>query len=128
MKGFLGKRDGWWHHVRRGSAVYAEHDPRGIVRQSTKIRAADDPRGIAEAKAAVRINADTEAFWRGHFLGGANQAKQRYEASRKFTRALGFDPVPAAELIVMPDEEIGRRLLAIQQRGFRSDSAALSWA
>lgn len=53
MKGFLGRRDGWWHYVRRVSAVYAQHDRRGIVRQSTTIRIADDPRGIAAAKAVA---------------------------------------------------------------------------
>ena len=124
MKGFLGKRDGWWHYVRRVPAVYARHDPRGIVRQSTKIRIADDPRGIAAAKAAAKINAETEAFWRGLFLGRADQAKQRYEAARQFTRALGFQPVPAAELIDLPDDEVARRLLAIQRRGFLPSSEA----
>jgi integrase len=124
MKGFLGKRDGWWHYVRRVPAVYAEHDPRGIVRQSTKIRVADDPRGIAAAKAAAKINAETEAYWRGLFLGRGDQAKQRYEAARQFTRALGFEPAPSAELIEMPDDEIVRRVRAIQQRGFLPTSEA----
>lgn len=124
MKGFLGKRDGWWHYVRRVPAAYAEHDPRGIVRQSTKIRVADDPKGIAAARAAAKINAETEAYWRGLFLGRGDQAKQRYEASRKFTRALGFEPIAAAELIDMPDDEVARRLLAIQQRGFKPNSEA----
>lgn len=124
MKGFLGKRDGWWHYVRRVPAVYAGHDPRGIVRQSTKIRVADDPRGIAAAKAAAKINAETEAYWRGLFLGRKDEAKQRYEAARQFTRALGFEPVPAAELVDMSDDEVARRLLAIQQRGFLPSSEA----
>jgi hypothetical protein len=39
--------------VRRVPAVYAQHDRRGIVRQSTKIRIADDPRGTAAAKAVA---------------------------------------------------------------------------
>jgi hypothetical protein len=26
MSEFLGKRDGWWHYVRRVPAVYAEHE------------------------------------------------------------------------------------------------------
>lgn len=124
MKGFLGKRDGWWHYVRRVPAVYAEHDHRRIVRQSTKIRVADDPRGIAASKAAAKINADTEAYWRGLFLGRGDQAKQRYEAARQFTRALGFEPVPGAELVEMPDDEFIRRVRAIQQRGFQPNSEA----
>ncbi|WP_336810889.1 tyrosine-type recombinase/integrase [Bosea sp. MMO-172] len=124
MKGFLGKRDGWWHYVRRVPAVYADHDSRGIVRQSTKIRVADDPRGIVAAKAAAKINADTEAYWRGLFLGRGDQAKQRYEAARQFTRALGFEPVPSAELVEMPDDEIVRRVRSIQQRGFLPTSEA----
>lgn len=124
MTDFLGKRDGWWHYVRRVPAVYAAHDRRGIVKQSTKIRVADDPRGIAAAKAAAKINAETEAYWRGLFLGRAEEAQQRYEASRQFTRALGFDPVPGAELVEMPDEEIVRRVRAIRERGFQPGSEA----
>lgn len=124
MKGFLGKRDGWWHYVRRVPSVYAQHDRRGIVRQSTKIRIADDPRGIAAGKAAAKINADTEAYWRGLFLGQADQAQQRYEAARQFTKALGFDAVPAAELIERPAEEIVARVSAIQARGIKPASDA----
>lgn len=124
MKGFLGKRDGWWHYVRRVPAVYAEHDRRGIVRQSTKIRIADDPRGIAAGKAAAKINEATEAFWRGLFLGRADEAQQRYEAARQFTRALGFDPVPASQLVDLDDDEIVRRVRAIEQRGFKPGSEA----
>ncbi|MCP4564016.1 MAG: tyrosine-type recombinase/integrase [Bosea sp.] len=124
MTDFLGKRDGWWHYVRRVPAAYAAHDKRGIVKQSTKIRVADDPRGIAASKAAAKINAETEAYWRGLFLGRGDQAKQRYEAARQFTRAMGFEPVPAAELIDRSDDEIARRLLAIQRRGFLPNSEA----
>ena len=124
MSEFLGKRDGWWHYVRRVPAAYAEHDRRGIVRQSTKIRVADDPRGIAATKAAAKINAATEAFWRGLFLGRAEEAQQRYEAARQFTRALGFDAVPAAELLDRPAEEIVARVKAIQARGAKPASDA----
>lgn len=124
MSEFLGKRDGWWHYVRRVPAVYAEHDRRIIVRQSTKIRVADDPRGIAAAKAAAKINAETEALWRGLYLGRADEAQQRYEAARQFTRALGFDAVPAAELLEQPAEEIVARIKAIQARGIKPASDA----
>jgi hypothetical protein len=124
MKGFLGKRDGWWHYVRRVPAIYAEFDHRGIVRRSTKIRIADDPRGIAAAKAAAKINADEETRWRGLFLGQPDQAQQRYEASRRFTQALGFDAVPAAELLDRPAEEIVARVAAIQARGIKPGSDA----
>lgn len=121
---FLGKRDGWWHYVRRVPAAYAEHDRRGIVRQSTKIRVADDPRGIAAAKAAAKINSETEAFWRGLFLGRAEEAQQRYEAARQFTRALGFEALSAAELLERPADEIVARVQAIRARGIRPGSDA----
>ncbi|CAN7332395.1 tyrosine-type recombinase/integrase [Bosea sp. LjRoot90] len=124
MNGFLGKRDGWWHYVRRVPAVYAQHDTRGIVRQSTKIRIADDPRGIAAAKAAAKINAETETYWRGLFLGRPDEAQQRYVAARQFTRALGYDALPAAELLQRPAEEIVARVNAIQARGIKPGSDA----
>lgn len=123
MSQFLGKRDGWWHYVRRVPAIYAEHDKRGIVKQSTKIRVADDPRGIVAGKAAAKINAETEAYWRGLWLGNADQAQQRYEASRQFTRAIGFDSVPAKELLERPAEFI-QRITAIRTKGFKPASDA----
>ncbi|WP_420104099.1 tyrosine-type recombinase/integrase [Bosea sp. (in: a-proteobacteria)] len=123
MANFLGKRDGWWHYVRRVPAVYAEHDRRGIVKQSTKIRVADDPRGIVAAKAAAKINAETEAYWRGLWLGQSDQAQQRYEASRQFTRAIGFDSVAAAELVDRP-AEIVQRVTAIRAKGYKPGSDA----
>lgn len=124
MADFLGKRDGWWHYVRRVPAVYAGHDKRGVVRQSTKIRVADDPRGLAAGRAAAKINAETEAYWRGLFLGRADEAQQRYEAARQFTRALGFEPLPSAALLELDDDEIVRRVRGIAQRGFQPGSEA----
>lgn len=123
MAQFLGKRDGWWHYVRRVPAAYAGHDKRGIVKQSTKIRVADDPRGVVAAKAAAKINAQTEAFWRGLWLGDADKAQQRYEASRQFSRAIGFDSVPAAEQLERPDE-IVQRVTAIRAKGYKPTSDA----
>lgn len=123
MSQFLGKRDGWWHYMRRVPAIYAEHDRRGIVKQSTKVRVADDPRGIVAGKVAARINAETEAYWRGLWLGQSDQAAQRYEASRQFTRAIGFDSVPAAELL-RDDDHIVQRVTAIRAKGYKPNSDA----
>lgn len=124
MSEFLGKRDGWWHYVRRVPSVYAAHDKRGIVKRSTKIRVADDPRGIVASKVAAKINADTETYWRGLWLGQADQAKQRYEASRQFTRAIGFDSVPAADLLQRDDDDIVQRVAAVRAKGFQPASDA----
>lgn len=120
----LGKRAGYWHYVRRVPAVYADFDRRGIIKQSTKIRVADDPRGIAAAKAAAKINAATEAYWKGLFLGRADEAHQRYEAARQFTRALGHDYVPAAELVDRPDSDIVARVRSIQAKGLKPSAEA----
>nr|WP_047573284.1 tyrosine-type recombinase/integrase [Methylobacterium sp. ZNC0032] len=124
MSQFLGKRDGWWHYVRRVPAIYAEHDKRGIVKQSTKVRIGDDPRGVVAAKVAAKINAETEAYWRGLWLGQSDQAAQRYEASRQFTRAIGFDSIPASELLQRPDADIVQRVATIRAKGFKPTSDA----
>lgn len=109
MKNYLGKRDGWWHFVRRVPAIYAEHDRRGIVKLTTKVRIADDPRGLAAAKIATKLNADLEAYWRGLFLGHGDDARKRFDAARQFARAVGYDYVPAAQLAERgPAEIVGR--------------------
>lgn len=125
MRNYLGKRAGFWHFVRRVPAAFAEHDRRGIVKQSTKIRIADDPRGIAAAKVAAKINAELEAFWKGLFLGRADEAQQRYAAARQFTRAMGHDYVPAAELAQRPAGEILARVETVATRGYRPESEAI---
>ncbi|WP_449255147.1 tyrosine-type recombinase/integrase [Bosea sp. (in: a-proteobacteria)] len=117
MKNYLGRRDGWWHFVRRVPAVYAEHDRRGIVKQSTKIRIADDPKGIAAAKVAAKINADLEAYWRGLFLGHGDDARKRFEAARQFARAIGYDYVPVAQLVERGPAEIVGRVEALMRKG-----------
>lgn len=124
MADHLVKRDGYWHYARRVPSAFAQHDKRGIVKQSTKIRIADDPRGIAAAAAAKKINADLEAYWRGLFLGNGDEAKQRYAAARQFTRAMGHDYVPAAELIHRRPGEILARVESVMQRGHKPNSEA----
>ena len=120
MKSFLGKRDGWWHFVRRVPAIYAEHDRRGIVKLTTKVRVADDPRGLAAAKIAAKLNADLEAYWRGLFLGDGEDARKRFDAARQFARAVGFDYAPAAAIVARGPAEIVGRVETLSRKGLGS--------
>lgn len=124
MSDFLGKRDGWWHYVRRVPAAFTAFDSRGIVKQSTRIRVADDPRGYSARKAAAKINAEHEAYWRDLFLGQGEDARRRFEAARQFTRALGFDYVPAEKLVESEPAEIVARVEAIMARGLSPETPA----
>lgn len=124
MPDFLGKRDGWWHYVRRVPAAFTAYDTRGIVKQSTRIRVADDPRGYSARKAAARINAEHEAYWRGLFLGQTEDARQRFEVARQLSRALGFDYVPAEQLLEREPAEIVSRVEAVMSRDLAPETAA----
>lgn len=113
MSEFLTRRAGFWHYQRRVPLAFAEHDTRGIVRQSTRIRIADDPRGTRAGRAADRINAELEAFWRASLVGESTDAKARYDRARKDARRLGFEYITAAEVAQRPIAEILARFEAL---------------
>jgi integrase len=113
MSEFLVRRAGFWHFQRRVPLAFAQHDTRGIVRQSTRIRIADDPRGTRAARAAQRLNSELEAFWRASLVGESVDAKARYDRARKDARRLGFEYITAAEIAQRPLVEILERFEAL---------------
>ncbi|AMJ61619.1 tyrosine-type recombinase/integrase [Bosea sp. PAMC 26642] len=124
MRDYLGRRDGFWHYVRRVPTAFAALDRRVIVRQTTKVRIADDPRGIVARRAVAKIDAEHQAYWKALYLGQSDNARERYEAARDLARALGFDYVPARELLSRPTSQIVARVEAVTTRGLAPESKA----
>ncbi len=104
------KRGKLWYYVRRVPGEYASLDRRNPVRISTKVKIADDPKGRRAARVVERLNAETEAYWRGLVEGRSNEARLRYDAARTRARALGFDFMPAEGVAELPMEEVLDRL------------------
>lgn len=99
MADYLTKRDGMWHYARRVPEEFKSLDLRGIVKLSTKVRVADDPRAIRARKVAARLNAETEAYWKGLIDGRSVEARTRYMEARRRARSLGFDYATVPELV-----------------------------
>lgn len=124
MRDYLGRRDGYWHYVRRVPAAFAALDRRVLVRQTTKVRIADDPRGIVARRAVAKIDAEHQAYWSALYLGQSDNARERYVAARELARALGFDYVPARELLERPAAQIVARVEAVTDRGLAPETRA----
>jgi hypothetical protein len=98
MPDYLTKRYGFWHFVRRVPLAYAELDERGIINHSTKIEIRKDRRGIKAGKIADVMNRELEAYWRDLYEGRTQEARDRYNETRRRARTLGFDYAETAEL------------------------------
>lgn len=107
---YLGRRSGFWYYVRRVPEEYAGLDRRGIVKITTKIHIADDPKAIRAAKVADRLNAETEAYWRGIVAGQSAEVRHRYDEARRRARTLGFSYATVDELAQGPALNVLMRL------------------
>jgi len=99
---YLTKRNGFWQYARRVPDEFKHLDLRGVVKLSTKIRIADDPKAIRAKKVAARLDAETEAYWRGLKDGQSVEARTRYMEARRRARSLGFDYATVPELVDRP--------------------------
>ncbi len=95
---YLRARDGAWYYWRRTPTAFAELEKRTFVRVSLKIAVSDDPKGVRAARAAVAVNAEIEAYWRGLVDGRAAEAAARFKAARVRARMVGFDYATAEAL------------------------------
>ncbi|MBB4016048.1 integrase [Chelatococcus caeni] len=126
---FLTKRGGIWTYVRRVPDVYAQFDRRVLVRVSTRIAVSDDPSGRRAARVATRINSDLETYWHGLLEGRRDEARQRYEAARQRSRAMGLEYVDMVALIAdRSADELMRRIEALEGRGLVEDEVAVAGA
>lgn len=123
---YLLKRDGVWHYSRRVPLSVAALDTRRFVRQSTKIRVADDPRGTKARKVADKIDAETEAYWKGLLGGRAEEAQERYDAARARARGFGFDYLQPEDIAKVPTSEILARVSMAQSASTAAEEAAVT--
>lgn len=64
------------------------------MRQSTRVRIADDRTEKRAACIAERMNADLEAYWRGHVRGDGERATLTCAEARKRAYRLDLDCLP----------------------------------
>ena len=122
MSEYIVQRAGVWHFQRRVPSQFAAYDKRGIVRLSTKVRVADDRTGKRAARIAERMNADLEAFWRGHARGDGEQAALNFADARKRAHGLDLDYLPVdAVASVSTDALLDRLHLLMKHRDRRFD-------
>lgn len=122
MSDFLTQRGSVWHFVRRVPRAFAALDRRGVIRHSTRIRVADDRNGSRAARVARTLNLELESYWQS-LAGGAPLADATaYDEARKRARALGFDYIDNAQLVMQPIEKILQRIEAMVANGLVGDS------
>jgi len=124
MSDFLTRRGTTWHFVRRVPAEFAQLDRRVIVQHTTRIKIADDRVGRRAARVALKLNQELELFWKGLADGHLNADLHRYNDARRRARSLGYDYLPANELIYLPQDKRLERLEALVARGLVNDPTA----
>jgi hypothetical protein len=115
MGDFLTERHGVWQFVRRVPLEYSKLDPRGVIKHSTKMPVAKDRRGIKAGRIAEAMNRDLETYWRGLEQGNAQEARDRYDETRRRARVFRFDDAETHELADPPALDILERLEKLEK-------------
>jgi hypothetical protein len=99
MPKWLTERNGVWQFVHRVPKQFARLDPRGVIKHSTRIEITKDPEGIRAGEIADEMKRDLEAYWQGLEEGKPQDARARYNESRRRARTYGFDYVNTPGLV-----------------------------